>query len=195
MKAAKAEAAGDLKAAKACHEKAVAIKDDAKVQWNRGVTVNPNAADNIDSNLGYAYDEANDLDKAEWHLNKAVEMEPNYPRPRNNLGRVLWRRSQQLEAEAREAEAKGRKDPAEAAKVPKLRAQAKRKLAAAIQQFQEAIHFDYTLLDARLNLGEVYIQLNELDEAETQYREIVRLHSVGETHRETLTSTAKAGSA
>ena len=46
-------------------------KDDAKAQWIHGITARPTATD-IHSNLGYAYSEANDLDKAEWHLTEAV---------------------------------------------------------------------------------------------------------------------------
>ena len=52
-----------------CHQKSVALKDNAKAQWIHGITARPTATD-IHSNLGYAYSEANDLDKAEWHLNR-----------------------------------------------------------------------------------------------------------------------------
>ena len=59
-------------------QKAVALKDDAKAQWIHGITARPTATD-IHSNLGYAYSEANDLDKAEWHLTEAVEVEADFP--------------------------------------------------------------------------------------------------------------------
>ena len=39
-------------------------------------------------------------------------------------------------------------------------------LDAAIEQFEEAVGLDPSLLEARLNLGEVYLSLNELDKAE-----------------------------
>ena len=117
------------------------------------------------------------LDKAEWHLTEAVKLKPISPRPRNNLGRVLLRRSQQCEAEAREAEAKGKTDPAEAAKAKQLKDEAKAKLNAAIEQFEEAVRLDPSLLEARLNLGEVYMSLNDLDKAEIHYREILKLRS------------------
>ena len=67
------------------------------------------------------------LDKAEWHLNQAVEFKPISPRPRNNLGRVLLKRSQQFDADARAAEAKGN-----AAEAARLKALAKTKRDAAI---------------------------------------------------------------
>jgi tetratricopeptide (TPR) repeat protein len=175
-KAANAEAAGDLGAAKEFRQKSVALKDEAKVQWTHGVTVRPTATD-IHSNLGYAYSEANDLDKAEWHLTRAIALKPISPRPHNNLGRVLLRQSQQLEAKAREAEAKGKTNPAEAAKAKPLKDEAKTKLDAAIEQFEKTIELDPTLLEARLNLGEVYIMLNQLDKAEAEYRAILKLQT------------------
>jgi tetratricopeptide (TPR) repeat protein len=173
-KAAQAEAAGDLETAKTCRQKSVALKDDAKAQWNAGVFANPAATD-IHSNLGYAYYEANDLDSAERHLREAVKLLPLSPLRHNNLGRVLMRKSQQYEAEAREAEAKGKADPAQAAKAKQLKDEAKAELDAAIAEFQKAVDFDPTLLEARLNLGEVYLSLNDLDKAEAQFAAIIKL--------------------
>ena len=175
-KAAAAEAASDFKTAKACREKCVALKEDAKTQWIHGVKINPKATD-IHSNLGYAYSDANDLDSAERHLTEAVRLKPISPRPRNNLGRVLLRRSQQRELEAREAEAKGKTDPVEAAKAKQLKGEAKTKLDAAIEQFEKAVELDPALLEAHLNLGEVYLSLNDLDKAESHYKAILRLQS------------------
>ena len=85
-----------LATAKACHDKALELKDNAKSQWTHGITAA--RATDIHSNLGYAYQEANDLDTAEWHLKRAVKLKPISSRPRNNLGRVLLRRSQDCEA-------------------------------------------------------------------------------------------------
>ena len=178
--AAKAEAAGDLEAAKTFRQKSVALKNDAKAKWNRGVAIRPTASD-IHSNLGYAYSEANDLDAAEYHLTLAVKFQPHSPRPHNNLGRVLLRRSQQLDAEAHKLEAKGKTDPAEAAKLQPLRDKSKAKSDAAIEEFEEAVALDPTLLEARLNLGEAYLSLKDFDKAEAQYRAIVKLQSVGGT--------------
>ncbi|MGO9111129.1 MAG: tetratricopeptide repeat protein, partial [Thermoguttaceae bacterium] len=174
--AAKAEADGNLDAAKAYHQKSVVLKNDAKAHWNRGIAIHPTATD-IHSNLGYAYSEANDLDSAERHLREAVRIKPLSPRPRNNLGRVLLRRCQQCEAEAREAEAKGKADPAEAARAKHFNDEAKVKLDAAIEQFEKAVELDPWLLEARLNLGEVYLSQHDLDKAEAQYRAVVRLPS------------------
>ena len=200
LKAAKAEVAGDLDAAKVYREKSVALKDNAKAQWNRGITANPTATD-IHSNLGYAHSEAavhaqaegrlkdatELFDKAAWCLYRAVELKPISPRPHNNLGRVLLRQSQQFEAEAREAEAKGKTDPVAAARVKPLRDEAKTRLKDAIEQFERAVDLDPALLEARLNLGEVYIALSDrakaeknldkaekdLDKAADEYREIL----------------------
>ncbi|MEI8374863.1 MAG: tetratricopeptide repeat protein [Planctomycetota bacterium] len=185
VEAAKAESKGDLEAAKAHHQKALDFKDDAKAQWNHGITARPTATD-IHSNLGYAYSEANDLDKAGWHLTEAVRLKPISPRPHNNLGRVLLRRSQQREAEAREAEAKGKTDPAEAAKVPRLKNEVELQRNLAIEQFEEAVRLDPSLLEARLNLGEVYLSLNNLDKAEMHYLEIRKLLSESVKDRETI---------
>jgi tetratricopeptide (TPR) repeat protein len=205
FKAAKAEAAGDMEAAKAYREKCAALKDQAKAQWNRGIAVCPTATD-IHSNLGYAYAEANDLESSEHHLREAVRLKPRSPRPRNNLGRVLLRRSQLCEAEAREAEAKGKTDPAQAAKAKQFVAEAKTKRDLAIEQFEEAVRLDPTLLEARLNLGEVYMWLNDrdragnnldkaekdLDKSRDEYRAILELHSLSVTDRETLNNFSQA---
>ncbi len=199
FQAAKAETAGDLDAAKAFRQKSVALKNDAKAQWNRGITVNPKATD-IHSNLGYAYSEANDLDSAERHLKEAVRLKPIAPRPRNNLGRVLLRKSMECEGKARDAEFKGKTDSAKAAKAMQFHDEAKTKLNLAIEQFEEAVRLDPTLLEARLNLGEVFISLNgrdkaennldkaekDLDKAEDQYREILKLWSENIKDRETI---------
>ena len=114
-------------------------------------------------------------------------MKPISPRPHNNLGRVLLRRSQECEAKAREAETKGKTDSAEAAK-----AKAKNFRQAAIDQFEKAVELDETLLEARLNLGEVYIALNELDKAEVHYSEILKLNSENEKDRETISNFSQA---
>ena len=200
---AKAEAAGDQAAAKAHHQQALALKADAKAQWIHGITARATATD-IHSNLGYAYSEAatleanepekaaKDLDQAEWHLNEAVRLKPISPRPRNNLGRVLLRRSQQLDVEIRAAEAKGKTDPAEAAKAKKLKELAKTKLNAAIEQFEKAVELDPSLLEARLNLGEVFLSLGEFDKAELHYLEILKLESPSVKDRETINNFSQA---
>ena len=184
-KVARAEAAGDAKRANKCRERSAAFEEDAVKQWIHGITARPTATD-IHSNLGYACSEFSErkrsrgklalagqyLDKAESHLTKAVELKPISPRPRNNLGRLLLKRSQQFDADVRAAEAKG--NAAEAARLKDL---AKTKRDAAMQEFEEAVQLDPTLLEARLNLGEVYFSLNQLDRAEFQYREILKLQS------------------
>ena len=152
------------------------------------------------------------LSLAEFHLRKAVELKEISPRPHNNLGRVLLRRSQQRESKANEPEAKvhdaeaklhdaetrGKTDAKVAAEIPQLKAEleARRKEAAAaaadsarlleeakvlrtmaIAQFDRAVELDPTLLEARLNLGEVYIQTKEYDKAIAHYNEILKLYS------------------
>ena len=183
----KAEAKGDMQTAKTCHEKSLALKARAKEQWNHGITAQPTATD-IHSNLGYAYSEANELDKAEDHLKKAVALKEISARPHNNLGRVFLRRSQQLEAEARDAEVKGKTDAAMAAKVQPLKDAARNLLNEAIAQFDKAAELDHTLLEAHLNLGEVYLTLKDLDKAEAHYRTIVNLYSETEQDPETISN-------
>ena len=215
----KAEVKGDREAAKSHHEMALALKADAKAQWIHGITTRPTATD-IHSNLGYCYSEAASqaeaegrlkdaedlLNKAEWHLTEAVRLKPISPRPHNNLGRVLLRRSQRRDADAREAEAKGKFDPAEAAKGKQLRDEVKTKRDAAIDQFEKAVELDPSLLEARLNLGQVYMSLNELDKAEKDldkaekdrdkaefhYREILKLDSESVKDRETINNFSQA---
>jgi tetratricopeptide (TPR) repeat protein len=117
------------------------------------------------------------LDKAELHLTKAVQLKDISPRPHNNLGRVLLRRSQQFEMDANAAEAKGKTDPAEAAKVKPLRDLAKLKLDQAIDQFERSVQLDPSLLEAHLNLGEVYTQLGKHDKATQHYAEILKYYN------------------
>ena len=97
-------------------------------------------------------------------------------------------------ATAREAEAKGKTDPAEAAKVKQLRNEAKAKLDAAIAEFEEAVELDPSLLEARLNLGEVY--LSTLGRIPTRprrhYREILKLESESVKDRETINNFSQA---
>jgi len=150
----------------------------------------------IHSNLGYAYSEASQreaaegnpakaeefLAKAEWHLNEAVRLKPVSPRPRNNLGRVLLRRSQQFEADAREAVSKTKTDPAEA---KRLKALATTKLNATIQQFKRAVELDPSLLEARMNLGQVYMSMEDFDKATLHYKAIQILEASSVKDRET----------
>ncbi len=161
--AAKAEADGDLTSAAEFHARSVALKDDATAQWIHGITARPTATD-IHSNLGYRYSESGDLDKAEWHLTQAVKLKPISPRPHNNLGRVLLRRSQKCEADAREADAKH-----ETEKAKRLRSEAKVKLDAAIAEFDTAVGYDPSLLEARLNLGEVYLSPSALHPEKAEF--------------------------
>ncbi len=180
-----------METAKACRKKSTALKDEAMAYWQRGVASNPKYVD-IHSNLGYFYSERNDLEKAEFHLRKAVEIKGVSPRPHNNLGRVLLRESQVNEAAAREAEGKGKTDPADAAKAKQLGAQAKAKLDEAIAQFERAVELDPALVEARLNLGEVYTQLRRFDDAATQYRKILDLDKPSVVNRGDLANFSQA---
>jgi tetratricopeptide (TPR) repeat protein len=117
------------------------------------------------------------LDLAERHLGEAVRLKDISPRPHNNLGRVLLRRSQQFEMEANEAEAKGKTDPAEAKKAKELREKAKQYLDQAIAQFERSVQLDPSLLEAHLNLGEVYTQLNKPEQAKKHYLEILKYYN------------------
>jgi tetratricopeptide (TPR) repeat protein len=177
-----AEAAGDAKTAKACRKKADALKKEARGYWERGIISRPTASD-MHSNLGYAYSEASSkaatseetgrlLDRAEYYLRRAVACDPEKSRPHNNLGRILLRRSQQDEAEARAAEAKSTSDPAEADRAEVVGKTAKEKRDAAIEQFEKAVELEPSLLEAHLNLGEVFTQSKEFGRAESQYQAI-----------------------
>ncbi len=108
-RAAAAEAAGDQKTAKSCHQKSADLKKQARANWVQGITARPTATD-ILSNLGYACTEAKDLSGAEKYLKRAVELQPDKSRAHNNYGRVLLLRIQQREAAAREADAKANTD-------------------------------------------------------------------------------------
>jgi tetratricopeptide (TPR) repeat protein len=189
--AAKAAATGDQAKADEYHQTSLALKADARTQWLHGISSRPTATD-IHSNLGYMYSEANDLDNAEKHLTKAVELKDISPRPHNNLGRVLLRRSQQKDAEAREADAKAKTDPAAAEKARQLRKESKERLDAAIRQFERAVELDPSLLEARLNLGEVYLTLNDLDKSEYEYRAILDLQSISVKDQETINNFSQA---
>jgi len=204
-KATEAEAAGDLKQANEFRDKSTALKDKAVQQWIHGITSRPMATD-IHSNLGYAFSEAHSrekakgnyakaeesLNKAEWHLNEAVRLKPVSPRPRNNLGRVLLRRSQDLDAKASAAEKMGKTDPAEADKAKRLKDLAKVKFNAAIEQFEKAVELDPQLLEARLNLGEVFMSLKDFDKAAFHYKAIQNLEAPSVKDHETINNFSQA---
>jgi tetratricopeptide (TPR) repeat protein len=138
------------------------------------------------------------LNRAEYHLGEAVRLKDISPRPHNNLGRVLLRRSQQFEMEANAAEAKGKTDPSEAAKVKPLRDQAKLKLDQALEQFERSVQLDPSLLEAHLNLGEVYTQLAAkdpafYDKAKLHYRKILEFFDITNiTDRDALANFSQA---
>jgi type IV pilus assembly protein PilF len=52
----------------------------------------------IQNNLGLAYFVRKKWDKAEFHIRKAIELEPNYTEARNNLGKVLIQSGNHKEA-------------------------------------------------------------------------------------------------
>ena len=146
------------------------------------------------------------LDSAEHDLTEAVRLKPYSPRPHNNLGRVLLRRSQQFDVDARDGGNQGKIDPSEAAKAKKLRDEAKTKLNLAIEQFEKAIELEPSLLEPRLNLGEVYLSLSDRDKAENNlakseddrdkaekhYQEILKLKSPNVKDRETISNFSQA---
>ena len=97
-----------------------------------------------------------------------------------------------------ETEAKAKTDPKEAEKLPKLRADAEKLRAEAndvaahaeqlkseaeslrkiaIVQFERAVELDPSLLEARLNLGEVYTNAKKYDKAKEQYGKIIEFVS------------------
>ena len=188
FQAEKAEVAGDANAAKKCRQESSDLKDQAVAQWLEGLKTNPTDSD-ILSSLGYAFSEFSGtaqakgnsedaeefLRESEDDLTRAVKLNPLFFRPRNNLGRILLRRSQAYDAKARVAEAKGKTDPSQAEIAGQLKADAKVKRDAAIAQFEKAVELNPALTEAHLNLGEVYLALNDPDKAETHYLAIVRL--------------------
>jgi tetratricopeptide (TPR) repeat protein len=197
QKAAKAAADGNQKAADAYHLKAAALKNDAQAQWLHGTTPRPTATDITGS--GRPYSEYSELDSAERKLKEALKRNPRSPRAHNNLGRVLLRRFWAHEAEAREIEQKAKTDPAVAAKVKQLKKEAKENLDAAIAQFEKAVELDPSFLEARLNLGEVYLYLNQidksekdLDKSEYEYRAILKLDSISVKDQETINNFGQA---
>lgn len=130
---------------------------------------------------------------------EAVKLKPISPRPHNNLGRVLLRESQVCETDARKADAKNKSDPAEAVNAIKLREQAKAKIEAAVKEFERAIELDPNLLEARLNLGEIYLSFsdrdkagNNLDKAENEYRAVLNLRSASVKDQETINNFSQA---
>ena len=171
LKAAAAEAAGDQKAAKLCRQTCAVLKDQARAYWRHGIASRPTSS-GILSNLGYAYTNANDLENAEYYLKRAVKVNMGKGPPHNNYGRVLLRRSQQLETEAQ-----GKTSPADTDKVEELRAEAAEKLNAAVEQFKQAIELDPALPEPRLNLAEVYFQHKDFEKAESQYDAILNRRS------------------
>ena len=167
------------------------LKDEAVDYWKRDVAANPKSS-NTHSNLGYVYSERNDLEKAEFHLRKAVEIKSTSSRPHNNLGRVLLRQSQIKDTAAREAEGKAKTDRAEAATAKRLRDEAKAKLDEAIAQFQRSVELDPSLVEARLNLGEVDTKLGRYDSAATQYLRILDLDNPSVIDKDAMANFSQA---
>ena len=90
------------------------------------------------------------------------------------------------------AEAKGETDPAAAARAKQLKIEAKAKLDAAIKEFDRAVELDPAMLEARLNLGEVYLSLNDPEKAEVHFLEILKLQSDSIRDRETISTFSEA---
>ncbi len=60
-------------------------------------------------------------------------------------------------------------DRADVPNAAKFKAEAKEKLDQAVFQFERSVELDPSLLEAQLNLGEVYTQLGKYDEAKKHY--------------------------
>ena len=147
----------DVIASKAAAEGNIPVAEEAKKQSKATQRRRYSAVDSrhrfhstatdIWSNLGYAYSECNDLDKADSCLVKAVQLKPMSPWHRDTLARLLLRRSQRYEAaDARALEDKPVKDPGDLEKAKQFHEQAKEKRNAAIVQIDEAVRLDPSLL-------------------------------------------------
>jgi tetratricopeptide (TPR) repeat protein len=122
----------------------------------------------------------------------------------------LEAKANEAEAKVRDAEAKGKTDPSMAAKVPELKSaaeaaraeantrvpdlkkQVKEKLDQAVFQFERSVELDPSLLEARLNLGEVYTQLGKHEEATKHYLRILDLDSTSVTEKDTINNFSQA---
>jgi tetratricopeptide (TPR) repeat protein len=98
-KAERAEAAGDTATANDCRQKCRVLKDKAIAQWSRGITPRPMAIE-IHGNDPYT----EDLEAEERRLANEAKSNPRDAKAHLNYGRILLRRSLQLEQEAQAAE-------------------------------------------------------------------------------------------
>lgn len=71
--------------------------EDAKVWYDKALTLAPNDAD-IQANRGYSYYLQHEWELAEKHLRSAIQLKPDHRQARNNLGLLLARRGQVDEA-------------------------------------------------------------------------------------------------
>ena len=122
--------------------------------------------------------------KAEWHLTKAVRLKTISPRPHNNLGRVLLRRSQQLEAKAREAEAKGKTDRRSGQS--KAQGRGEDETRRRHRGVRKGRRVGSLAVGGPLEPRRGLLSLNDLDKAEVHFREIVKLRSESVKDRETI---------
>jgi Tfp pilus assembly protein PilF len=149
---------------------------DSETLWNHTLAVtfnNPLAHNNLGNALMH---KQGGLDEAIVHLQKALEIRPNYPDASNNLGYALASKGRYAEAmdlfrttlQLRPGYAKAHNNLA-------ITLAQLGKTSEAIEQFNEALKLDGNYADGHYNFGIVLLQVGRREEAITQLNEALRL--------------------
>ncbi len=157
-----------------CHVQAGYWKD-SETTWNHSlaVTTGNHIAHN---NLGDVLIKKKQWNEAVEHLQKAIQIFPDYPEANNNLGFALASNGKWAEAVASYQTAlKFRPNYPKARNNLGISLSEQGKTKEAIEQFNEAIRQDPDYADSHANLAIALLQAGRRDEAITQLRETLRL--------------------
>jgi tetratricopeptide (TPR) repeat protein len=151
------------------------IYRDQVALWQDTLKRNP-ASWMAHNNIGMAYNERGEIDRALTHYGDAIRLKPDFAPARYNRGIVLFKRGDVAEAMAEFTEAVrvAPRDPRAAYNLA-LALDGQDRLSEAAEHYQRAIGLQADYVEAHVNLGIVLSRLGKIDEAEDAFQEAVRL--------------------
>jgi tetratricopeptide (TPR) repeat protein len=149
--------------------------DEAMVQYQRALGLNPNYAD-AEYDLGLAYAHKGQSAEAIDHYQKALKINPDSASAHNNLGNVFFKIGQLDQAEAQyEAALKTKPDYGEAHNNLANVFLQQHRVDDAIREFKRALEIEPQSSHILFNLGVVYLKNGQVDDAVGQLQRAVEL--------------------